>query len=349
LLRKILEWSLPIRVAKSLLCNAVHSLPFALLFLAISCDAPRTNPFDPANPDGTVYYLDGTILSDARTPLPLSGVSVSWNGTGVGIATDNAGKFSLSLAKPLDGWLHFDKQGYVVDSLAIEWNNQREIVVQKKLHALPVVDSVAVWSVVKNKYSGAEYGLEAHVHVVDEYDIDSIFIVNSELGIRKPLQKITSSSFHASYLDYELGLSSLNETIGRILWIVVLEQGNASYTVGSTMITRIIDQEIETISPKNQDTVLTAAPLLRWKRFTPGFTFSYKLEVYTNEPEPKLEWSKTSFSSDSISITVNPSLPVSESNNSFYWVIWCVDEFNNCSRSKPASFIWGSSAAGMKE
>lgn len=340
---------MPVRVVNSLFRYAVCSLPLALLFLAISCNAPRTNPFDPANPDGSVYYLDGTILSDARTPLPLSGVSVSWNGTGVGVKTDNAGKFSLSLTKPFNGWLHFDKQGYVIDSLAIEWNNQREIAVQKKLHALPVLDSVAVWSVVKNKYSGVEYGLEAHVHVIDEYDIDSVFIVNDELGIRHPLQKITSSSFHASYLDYELGLSSLNETIGRTLSILVMEEGSVSYMVGSTMITRIIDQEIETISPKNQDTVLTASPLLRWKRFTPGFTFLYKLEVYTNEPEPKLEWSKTGFSSDSISVVVNPSLPVSESNNSFYWVIWCVDEFNNCSRSKPASFIYGGSTARTKE
>jgi hypothetical protein len=329
-----------------LLSNAVCSLPLVLLFFIISCDAPRTNPFDPSNPDGNVYYLDGTILSDARTPIPLSGVSVSWNGSGVGVKTDYSGKFSLSLATSADGFLHFEKTGYVVDSLRVIWNNQRELSVQQKLHALPVLDSFTVWSVVRNKYSGAENGLETHVRVSDEYDIDSVFIVNSELGIRKPLQKITSSSFHASYLDYELGLSTLNETIGRTFSVVVLEQGNTSYMVGSAMITRIIDQEIETISPKNQDTVPTASPLLRWKRFVPGFTFSYRLEVYTNEPEPKLEWSKAGFSSDSISVIVNPPLPASQSNNSFYWVIWCVDEFNNCSRSKPASFIWDGTAAG---
>ena len=93
---------MPVRVANSFLCIAVRSLPLALMFLAVSCNAPRANPFDPMNADGSVYYIDGTILSDARTPLPLGGVSVSWNGAGVGAKTDKNGKFSLTLARPSD-------------------------------------------------------------------------------------------------------------------------------------------------------------------------------------------------------------------------------------------------------
>lgn len=318
---------------------AFNSLIFFLLLSALSCNAPRDNPFDPANPNGSTSYIDGAVLSESRTPVPLTGVTVEWLPTGTSVISDKNGKFSLSLIHPSNGWLVSQKNGYVADSLLIQWNSTREISVVRNLHALPVMDSCSVWSVVKNNYSGVEYGLAAFVSVRDEYDFDSVFLANSGLGIKKALEKITSISFQGSFADYELPISSFNDIIGAQFSIIIKEQAGASYNVGSTSVARIIDQEIETISPKNQDTIPTASPTLRWQRFLPGFRFSYRIEVYTNEPDPKLQWSKSSFSSDSINVVVNPPLTVSTASNSFYWVIWCMDGFNNRSRSKPASFV----------
>lgn len=307
--------------------------------IGFSCSAPRNNPLDPANPSTTSSYLDGTVLSDARTPLPLAGVSVSWQGSSLATLTDANGKFSLGLPKMGNGYVLFSKSAYVTDSTVVDWAGKSEYALTHFLHAIPQLDSFRVWSIVRNKYSGIDNGLETQVTVRDEHDIDSVFLVCPALNIREALDRLSSTSFHSSFLDFELGLSSLNQMIGRTLAVQVREQGGSVYTVGSTMITRIIDQEIETISPKNQDTVTSVTPTLRWKRFIPGFTFSYKLEVYTNETEPKLQWTKSGISSDSISTVVLPALITTPTNNSFYWTISCVDEFNNSNRSKPSSFV----------
>jgi hypothetical protein len=105
--------------------------------------------------------------------------------------------------------------------------------------------------------------------------------------------------------------------------------------VGTSEVKRIINEEIGTISPKNSDTVDLPGVVLRWNRFLPGFSFKYKVQIYTDETPAILKWDRENISPDSISIAVDTTLP----SYRYYWIISCVDEFRNESSSKPASII----------
>ncbi len=331
------------RIRQQLQYTAWNHLPalciLVLSALLFSCNAPHNNPLDPDNSNNKLCTLEGIIRTDTRTQLPISNVSVFWKNENFYTRTKADGKFSLKNLQPNDGWLYFEKIGFYADSVFIRWQAQKKISITKNLNALPQLVNAALYSVVKNKYSQTEYSLVAEVSVTDDDDIDSVFLVNSELQINKPLKKISAAYFEGEFSDFELQLASLVETVGRDFSLFVKEKNRGVNSVGVATVKRVIEQEVETLSPKDQDSIVTLQPLLRWKRFTPGFRFSYFIEIYTDETEPKLKWSKEKISSDSIDIIVEPPIVPTPTNDEYFWVIWCIDEFGNRSRSKPASFL----------
>jgi hypothetical protein len=319
------------------LIPALCMLVLSALFF--SCSAPHNNPLDPENPQNKLCTLEGIIRTDTHTQLPLEEVAVYWKSENAYTRTNASGKFSLKNIQPVNGWLYFEKSGFYSDSVFIRWQSQKIISVSQNLNAQPRLLNASLYSVVKNKYSQTEYFLVAEIGVSDDDDIDSVFLVNSELQINKSLEKITATYFEGEFSDFELQLVSLVETIGRDFSLIVKEKNRGKQFVGSATVKRVIEQEIETLGPKNQDSIVTLQPQLRWKRFTPGFRFSYFLEIYTDETEPKLKWSKEKISSDSIDIIVDPPIIPTPTVDEYFWVIWCIDEFGNRSRSKPASFL----------
>ena len=74
--------------------------------------------------------------------------------------------------------------------------------------------------------------------------------------------------------------------------------------------------------------------LLEWRRFTPGFDFTYLLQIYTDELDEVLVW-QTETDSEKIEFLSDANL----SPGDYFWVIWAIDEFENRTRSKQASFI----------
>ena len=58
------------------------------------------------------------------------------------------------------------------------------------------------------------------------------------------------------------------------------------------------------------------------------------IEIFTGEFILEQIYSKSDIPSDSTQWTVEKQL----SPGDYHWVIWCIDEFQNRSRSKPASF-----------
>lgn len=300
-----------------------------------ACNAPRNNPFDPGNPNNVLHTISGTVRTSSGAAIP--GVLVLWENENIYVMTNSAGNFTITTTQPTDGWLTFEKSGFFVDSLFVRWGGQKSIALQHALDALPVLDSVFVYTVVKNTYSLRRYSLVVRVQVIDDDDVDSVWVSNTELQLWKKLTKESATTFGREFFDYDLTIASFEELVGRPLSIIAHDGNNRTLTIGSGLVTRVIQQEIELLSPLNQDTV-TNPPRLRWRRFEPGFRFTYRLEVYTDEPDPHRVWSKANVSSDSVSI-VTDSITIRAPENRYFWVNWCIDEFNNQSRSKPASFI----------
>jgi len=312
----------------------------ALFLLFAACDAPHHNPLDPENPDGTIRLLTGSVRTDAGTPAPIGDARATWTNEGVSVTTDAAGRFRLSTTRAADGWLRVEKTGFRSDSTLVRWNNARSVAVDLLLDATPVLDSLLIYTVVKNWYSQREYSLGVDAFVADDDDIDTVRIENAELGLEKTLTKISSSLFQGRFDDYDLPVTSLEELIGRPLSITAQDAGGRVGTIGTGRVSRIIQDEVELLSPLNQDTMTAANAELRWRRFEPGFRFVYFIEIYTDEPEPVLVWSRSGIASDAIAVTVDPPITVVAPENRYFWVTWCIDELYNRSRSKPASFIF---------
>ncbi|MDR3667191.1 MAG: hypothetical protein P4L35_10155 [Ignavibacteriaceae bacterium] len=313
---------------------------FSLIFFLASCNAPRNNPLDPDNPDNALYSIEGTVVSSGLVSNPINNVQVFWSVDRINMTTDNNGYFKIGCKELKDGWLYFSRSGYSSDSVKISWGTEKKISLQERLNVIPFIDSVYIYSSILNKYSGPENELSFEITITDQDEnIDSVFVQCPSLLINKSVQKITSTYFSEDFSDIDLNLTAFAEVIGKNFDIYAKTSSGKTFLVGSSNVKRIITDEIETISPKDEDTLATHYPVLNWKRFLEGFNFNYMLEVYTDEPEPKLLWQKANISSDEITGTVDISINSTPDNNKFYWVIWCIDEFGDRSRSKPAGFV----------
>ena len=315
-------------------------IPLSVILSFVSCNAPHDNSLDPENPDNALYSIEGTVITSGVISNPIKNVQVYWSVDKVYVSTDDNGYFKIGCKELKEGWLYFNKAGYSSDSVLVNWGSQKKISLQERLNDIPIIDSIFIYSSIINKYSSPQYQLTFEITISDQDDnIDSVFVQCPTLQINKSIQKISSKYFTEDFSDIDLNLTSFAEVIGKNFDVYTKTSSGKSYFVGSSTIKRIITDEIETISPKNEDTLTINFPVLNWKRFLESFTFTYNLEIYTDEPEPKLLWEKKNVSSDEITVTVDASINVTPDNNKFFWVIWCIDEYGDRSRSKPAGFV----------
>lgn len=307
-----------------------------LSLIITNCEAPRNNPLDPQNENNALVQLSGTVQTESVPHMPLSSVIVNWN-SGRNITTTNSqGFFYFNNLNSEDGWLYFEKDNYVSDSIFVQWTGQKQVNKIVSLNHRPFVDSINFYSIVEHRYpSERRYKAEIVLRIADnDNDTDTVFVTNPVLNFSSAMDYNPATKFFLKSLTLsELGIESLNEIIGKDFEILVKDNSGRSFNLGGTNIKRVINEEIQILSPINNDT-LTSLPFLNWKRFLPGFKFTYLAQIYTNEIIPELVWQKT-FSSEEIQYQIDSHIE----NGDYFWVIWCVDEFFNQSKSKPASFI----------
>ena len=308
-----------------------------LSLLFYFCSAPHNNPLDPENSENQLSLIDGFIKTVKIPQSPIIDAKIYWLNNGFITTTNNNGYFAINNIERKDGWLIIEKQGYSIDSIYIDFNNQKKISQNIFLNAVPIIEELKFYSITQNKYPSKQvYSLGVKIKINDEEnDIDSVFIQNEELNVNKQLLYNASERYYENSISLEdLKITSIDIVIGKEFKINVFDADSKKFEIGTTNIKRIIKEEIITTSPSGRDTVFTNNPLLVWNRFTPGFEFKYFLEIYTDEIDPTLVW-KNEISSTNIQNLTNTNL----SSGDYFWVIWAIDEFDNRTRSKPASFI----------
>lgn len=315
-----------------------RSLSILLLGVAFySCDAPRSNPLDPQNPNYQLVSLDGHITTKNVSPQPISGVNVLWKPQDIFFTTDASGYFKIDDLPKQNGWLYFQKDGFSNDSTLIQWNTQKNIHVEVSLNSIPRLDSLSIYTTVENRYPDVQkirLTIQAKVSDV-EGDVDSVFVVCNQLNFSKQLNLGQSTNLYQNdFSQTDFGLSSMEEAIGKNFNIVVKDKQKRVFNVGSSTIKRIIKEEVLPQSPLNKQ-IVGSTPTLRWTRFLPGFNFRYMVQIYTDEVSPVLVWQKDNISKDDIQILSGATLSVGD----YFWVVWCIDDFQDRGRSKPASFV----------
>lgn len=311
-----------------------------LLFLcglAISCDAPKSNPLDPQNPDYNLATIEGLVKKAAGSQQPLSGVKVLWRNQNIIVETDANGYFKIDQIPLLNGKIIFDKDGYSKDSLNISFGNQKTQHVEMSLNAIPQLEDFDIYTSVLNRYPDVQNdSLFIKAKISDaENDIDTVFVKCAELNINKRLLLNSISGYYENKFSTDnLNLSFLDEGIGKNFEIIVKDRSKKNFNVGFSTIKRVIRKDIIFVSPANLNSVSNPIKFI-WRRFLPGFNFKYIFEIYKNTLPAMLVRPGVDISKEEFEFTPPIDLPPGE----YFWVIWVVDEFQNRARSLPASFV----------
>lgn len=287
--------------------------------------------------DYTIVSFDGYVKTAAIPQAAISNVKVFWKNQNILVATNSSGYYSFTNIANNNGWLLFEKENFNKDSVFVQFDNQQNKRIDDiLLNADPKATDLNLYTIVLNEYPNNQiYQLVIQATVTDaEGDIDSVHVKCDALNFRKVLNYNSVTRYYEnSFSSVSLNVISMDEAIGKNFDIVVKDKKGKNFIVGSTTIKRIIKQELFPESPVNGQAVGNQ-PTLRWTRFLPGFNFKYMIQIYADQISPILVWQKENVSKDDIEKVVDTPLPL----GNYFWVIWCIDDFQNRCRSKVVTF-----------
>lgn len=313
-------------------------ISYCLLFIILffGCNAPRENPLDPENPSNNFATLTGTVRATSFPNRPLQGTNVFWSKQNILVKTNLSGNFTISDIRPEDGFLYFEKEGYSSDSFYVDWKGQTSANVVQYLNSIPKLADGSIISSVENKSSSIQnYKVIVNVRITDdENDVDSVFIFNEELNIRRLLNNISVTVYQNDFTPSQLNLSSIGAIIGKEFSILAKDASNKEFNIAELTVKRVIRDPIDPISPLNSEIVGDTVNFV-WTRFTPGYPFHYMLQIYYDTVEPELVVEIDNISSEDISYELIGQL----NPDNYFWVLWVIDEFGDRARSSPRKFI----------
>jgi len=315
-----------------------HTKKFLIVFgilLFAACDAPRNNPLDVHNSGRKLGTLTGRVQSLSLPRQPLEGVQVYSRQDNLMLQTDVQGYFTFSSIIPRSNWISFYHDGYHNDSLFIDWEGDKNQSKEMYLNACPVLDSLIFYSSITNRYPDIQI-LELYIQagIADaDNDIDSVFFSSSELDFSTLLTFDTIEKFYEKkrITMAQLGVSAAEELIGHSFDIKVKDHFDHLVNIERVQIKRIIRDKVELVSPVSYDKV-SQSPTLRWRPVTPGYSFTYTVDIRQGEADPQLIWQKGGLPAGSFSVDVDMALP-KDPLNTYIWAVWIVDSFGNRARS----------------
>ena len=158
------------------------------IFLGLNCNAPRSNPLDPLNTGNNLVVLEGFVKTESLPRTPLSGTTILFENSGLITTTDENGYFRLDNIRSKKGWVKFNKNGFVNDSLFVDWGSAKSKNVEIFLNELPNLETISLSSIIINRYiinPIAYLVLTAKISDKDN-DIDTVFVSNSKLKLKRP-------------------------------------------------------------------------------------------------------------------------------------------------------------------
>lgn len=304
------------------------------VLLCIGCNAPRNNPLDPVNENYEYATIRGRVQTYRVPHEPISDVFIYWTGASRVTHSDGSGDFTITDIKPADGWLIFDSPAYFIDSSHVLWTNSTVVFVQQYLNTLPLLDSLVFYSSILNLYNDLQFIRLSLIAMIEDpdNDIDSVYVICPGLGVYACLDYDLDTRFFRRDLSMQdLGINSPESVIGHSFNIYVKDRLDHRLLLSSSVIKRIIKEQVELDSPGGYE-IVGPNPTLKWKPVNTGFPLEYLVEIYTNEMN--LVWLKGHLAATASSITVDIDLPPDQ----YRWAVWIIDEFQNRSRSKYKSF-----------
>ena len=178
----------------------------------------------------------------------------------------------------------------------------------------------------------SEIVIQTKISDVDN-DIDTVFVVNDNLGVVKAMDfDIGSKTFQTILSLEDLNITDLEQAVGLEFDFRIRDILGEIYLLKGSTVKRVIKDQVTGLQPSNDQVVTTLPFKLSWDSYTTGFDFHYNIEIYTNDGS-QLVKSINDISSDSTFKTID----TLDSGN-YWWRIWVIDQFNDVNKSLPATF-----------
>jgi len=329
---------------KDFILNLFLSLAAVVSF---SCNAPRDNPLDPNGPKSdlvqikpNLVQITGTVQTISAPLTGISDVSVYWHPGEVVVQTDASGNFAIKNIKPINGLLIFMKDGYTADTVAVNWNNESQIILPiVNLNKEPTLDSYSIYSEVADQ-SGqsnpvgqmADLVFKVKINDIDN-DIDSVYVENSMLNFTGGLE-LQGKLYQGKFTTTKLNVNNLDEVVGYSFNFKVINTFKRTFFVGSGQVARVIKNGVNIISPNNDSLALSLPVTLSWNQYENGFPFTYKVEIF-NATNPLPVFTQDNIPPNQTSLVLDTTSVVS---GDYFWAVSVVDKFLDSYKSLPGRF-----------
>lgn len=258
---------------------------FAVSLLNLACSPERDNPYDP-NSDlyANKTTIQGTCQTRASVPIPMVKITLSPvnSGTGLQTLTNENGGYEL-LNCPAESVLVIaEKEGFVTESVKVLLLVYKTETLNFILEGLPKFLSAGVLSyyIVRHiPQDSAVLSIKCEIKDEDgQSDITSVFAIVDGLLDSLPLLFNTGYFYENSFLEESLS-KSLDEILGRDIFIICQDLFGNEVKSKALRLTRIIRNPPEIISPQGGE-IVSAHPLLVWNSPQYLFDHSFFCEIY---------------------------------------------------------------------
>jgi|GEM_PF-2803594 len=303
------------------------------------CNAPHDNPLDDDNLKGNDVIISGNVyqISNANK-MPLQDVRVHLNNDNCDIYTDAKGYYYIKSEKFRSSFVVFEKDGYKKDSLHIDWNTDNAYQINNTLHYTPYLDSVKFFSNVVFDYDNnmiITFPLEFIINSEEPYS--DVLLKCDELNIKKIVTKKIGPKYYDTLVVGDFGTNRIGDIINKSFYIKVDFSESKEEIPVPVKITRIINKEIELLSPINNTTLDSTYSQVefKWTKFTDLFSYHYEL----NLERGSYPYLTNVFSVSVLQDSIHQVYPISEfGKDQYYWSMTCIDKDGNRSQTRPYSF-----------
>ncbi len=306
---------------------------FLMAFLA-ACDADRDNPYDPKSP----YFKPGGRLTGwvkTRSGMPIEGAKVLVEPDNIYCLSGSDGFYEIKGVATENTKVTASREGFSTKDTMLMVTLGKENKADFLLNILPAFVSCNVTT--RHKSNGRYYVFfETEVFDGDGSgleDIDAVSFYVKGYADTFPLKYYEPSGTHRREMDDSCFSSdSLRGLIGKECFFMVRDKAHEVVISEPCRVVRIIDKQPATIKPSGWERV-GQSPELFWESFGESFHFSYAVNV--RDVNFEIVYPKSNIDSDSLSIKVMNKLAPGE----YSWTVSVVDEFENQSESRSATFV----------
>lgn len=318
-----------------------------------SCDAPHNNILDPENPDAHLfYYVEGRVTKIdevQQIPTAVSNIKVSLEKEGLYTRTDINGYYKLKCYNRIDQNIIFEGAHFFSDTLAVSWNNEKNIEINANLSYKPEPDSIINYSIV-DWYIDVEQKALAYaqslfiqfkISKLDLGRIDSIILVNTDLKINTCVYNSNSESSTSEIkLPIEkFKIKDLDEVTGKKFSIYIYTISKKMYHYKDIVFMRTIKESAVGVSPVNGELITSEMVSFKWTPLNSTYKCYYKVQIY-NDQYPPYEFLDSSGIFESSVSVYNSTLNQITNLYKLSWRIVSIDEFGNRNLSIPFTFIY---------